>query len=29
LWPMVAGALAPPHPEQFLEAVVWVKSVRG
>jgi uncharacterized RDD family membrane protein YckC len=29
LWPMVGGALAPPHPEQFLEAVVWVKSVRG
>ncbi len=29
LWPLVAGPVAPPHPEQFLEAVVMVKSVRG
>jgi hypothetical protein len=29
LWPLVAGPTAPPHPEQFLEAVLLVKSVRG
>jgi uncharacterized RDD family membrane protein YckC len=29
LWPLVAGAVTATHPEQFLEAVVWVKSVRG
>lgn len=29
LWPLVAGPVTPPHPEEFLEAVVWVKSVRG
>jgi len=29
LWPLVAGPVAPPHPEQFLEAVVLVKSFRG
>jgi uncharacterized RDD family membrane protein YckC len=29
LWPLVAGPTTPPHPEQFLEAVLLVKSVRG
>jgi hypothetical protein len=29
LWPLVAGPVSPPHPEQFLESVLWVKSVRG
>jgi hypothetical protein len=29
LWPLVAGPVTPPHPEQFLEAVLLVKSVRG
>jgi uncharacterized RDD family membrane protein YckC len=29
LWPMVAGPVVAPHPEQFLESVLWVKSVRG
>jgi uncharacterized RDD family membrane protein YckC len=29
LWPLVAGPVTPPHPEQFLEAIVLVKSVRG
>jgi uncharacterized RDD family membrane protein YckC len=29
LWPLVSGPVAPPHPEQFLEAVLLVKSVRG
>ena len=29
LWPHVAGPVTPPHPEQFLETVLWVKSVRG
>jgi uncharacterized RDD family membrane protein YckC len=29
IWPQVAGAPATLHPEQFLEAVVLVKSTRG
>jgi uncharacterized RDD family membrane protein YckC len=29
LWPLVAGPVTAPPPEQFLEAVLWVKSVRG
>ena len=29
VWPLVAGPVTPPHPEQFLEAVVMVKSARG
>lgn len=29
LWPLVAGPMDPPPPEQFLEAVALVKSVRG
>jgi len=29
LWPQVAGPVTAPHPEQFLEAVLMVKSVRG
>ena len=29
LWPQVAGPATAPPPEQFLEAVAWVKSVRG
>ena len=29
LWPLVAGPATAPHPEQFLEAVALVKSVRG
>jgi uncharacterized RDD family membrane protein YckC len=29
LWPRVAGPVTPPHPEQFLETILWVKSVRG
>ncbi|HTT86090.1 MAG TPA: RDD family protein [Acidimicrobiales bacterium] len=28
LWPLVAGPVTAPHPEQFLEAVTLVKSVR-
>jgi hypothetical protein len=29
IWPLVAGAPANLNPEQFLEAVVLVKSLRG
>jgi uncharacterized RDD family membrane protein YckC len=29
LWPLVAGPVTAPHPEQFLEAVLMVKSARG
>ncbi|HXQ76443.1 MAG TPA: RDD family protein [Acidimicrobiales bacterium] len=29
LWPLVAGPVTAPHPEQFLEAILLVKSVRG
>jgi uncharacterized RDD family membrane protein YckC len=29
LWPSVSGPVTAPHPEQFLEAVLLVKSVRG
>jgi uncharacterized RDD family membrane protein YckC len=29
IWPFVAGPAGVPHPEQFLEAVLTVKAVRG
>jgi len=29
LWPLVSGPVTAPHPEQFLEAVLLVKSARG